>query len=94
MPSYLCVRLRAMHVCAIAPPSLLLRLAEAGSPSAREAALETLRISERLRGRRLAVAQALREQGGSVPPDRPGVTANTVFDVAGGEESPPDPSAS
>lgn len=76
-----------MHLCAIAPPSLLLRLAESGSDAAREAALETQRVSERLRGRRIAVARALREQGAAVPPDRPGVTANTVFDVEGGEES-------
>ncbi|GLZ53047.1 metalloprotease [Actinomycetospora sp. NBRC 106378] len=79
--------MRAMHLCAIAPPSLLLRLAESGSEAAREAARETQRVSERLRGRRIAVARALREQGAAVPPDRPGVTANTVFDVEGGEES-------
>ena len=68
-----------MHVCAIAPPSLLLRLADAGST----AALHTLRLSESLRGRRLSVAAALREQAtGSLPPDQPGRTANTVYAVS------------
>jgi Zn-dependent metalloprotease len=72
-----------MHVCGIAPPSLLLRLAEGGSADA----LRTLRLSESLRGRRLSVAAALREQAsGTLPPDRPGVTADTVYDVAGGVE--------
>jgi hypothetical protein len=48
-------------------PSLLLRLADAGSADA----LRTLRLSESLRGRRLTVAAALREQAFVVAGDAP-----------------------
>lgn len=66
--------------CAIAPPSLLLRLAEEGSVGARR----TLDVSDRLRARRFQVAAELR--AAAVPPDVAGSTENTVDDVAGGEE--------
>lgn len=83
------VTLGFVIACAIAPPSLLLRVAEVGSAEAREAALRTLQLSESLRGRRLAVGAALRARAaGQIarPPDVVGRAANTVFDVGGGEE--------
>lgn len=69
--------------CSIAPPSLLARRADEGDDDARR----TLELSARLRSRRVALTAALREQGAAVPPDVPGQTLNTVFDVEGGEES-------
>lgn len=46
--------------CSILPPHMMKRLAEAGSPDARQAAFDTVRISERLRGARHATADFLR----------------------------------
>ena len=75
--------------CSIAPPSLLLRVAEEGSTPQREAARRTLELTESLRGRRVAVTAALRSRvagQAALPPDVQGVTADTVFDAAGGGE--------
>lgn len=68
-------------VCTIAPPSLLLQVDS-------DAARYTLEVSARLRASRPGLAATLREQArAAVPPDVPGRTENSVYDVAGGEES-------
>jgi Zn-dependent metalloprotease len=73
--------------CSIAPPSLLQRLIDTGAPGADDAR-RTLELSARLRGRRDALTAQVRDAAGAaVPPDVPGRTLNTVYDVAGGEES-------
>ena len=80
--------------CEIAPPSLLLRVAEQGGAEARAAALRTLLLSAAVRTRRTTLGVTLRRFGlspadlsflpaGAVP-DAP---ENTVFDVAGGDEA-------
>lgn len=79
-------------LCPIAPPTLLLRVAETGPADARDAALRTLVTTEALRGRRLALARTLRRL--DLSPARLGfVTAadtasNTVYDAGGGEQLP------
>ena len=83
------VTLGRVTACAIAPPSLLLRVAEVGSAEERQAALRTLQLSESLRSRRLEIGAWLRARAAgqtALPPDVVGRAANTVFDAAGGEE--------
>jgi Zn-dependent metalloprotease len=46
--------------CSILPPHVLRRMAEAGPSHVRASAYDTLRLSERLRGRRMALAEFLR----------------------------------
>ena len=80
-----------MTGCAIAPPSLLLRVARTGTPEVRASALRTLVLSAGLRGRRTAFAAAL-TAGGLAPTELSTVTtgstsANTVYDVAHGDEA-------
>ncbi|MEJ2865173.1 M4 family metallopeptidase [Actinomycetospora flava] len=80
--------------CEIAPPSLLLTVAERGDRRARDAALRTLLLSAELRSRRATLGTTLRRFGLS-PADLAFLPAevsadgpeNTVYDVAGGEES-------
>src|SRR5438128_12392766 len=52
-----------MHYCAIAPPDLLARLAEEGTPTQREAALRTLAVSTAIRARRALIAELVRVPG-------------------------------
>lgn len=80
--------------CEIAPPLLLLRVAERGGRRARDAALQTLLTSAAIRSRRAALGPTLRRFGLS-PADlaflpaqaAPDAPENTVFDVAGGEDA-------
>ncbi|GAA4897869.1 M4 family metallopeptidase [Actinomycetospora straminea] len=79
--------------CEIAPPSLLLRVAERGGRDARDAALRTLLVSAALRSRRTALGATLRRFGLSpadlefLPAQAPATgPENTVYDAAGGEE--------
>jgi hypothetical protein len=79
--------------CTIAPPSLLLTVAEQGDAETRDAALRTLLTSVALRARRSSFGPTLRRFGLS-PADLDFLPAqvpdtgpeNTVYDVAGGEE--------
>jgi Zn-dependent metalloprotease len=80
--------------CEIAPPTLLLAVAEQGDPAVRDAALRTLLTSAALRSRRATLGPTLRRLGLS-PADIAFLPAeataagpeNTVYDVAGGEEA-------
>ncbi len=79
--------------CAIAPPSLLLMVAEQGDAETRDAALRTLLTSVALRSRRSSFGPTLRRFGLSpadldfLPAQAPDTgPENTVYDVAGGEE--------
>ena len=79
--------------CAIAPPSLLLTVAEQGDAETRDAALRTLLMSVALRSRRSSFGPTLRRFGLSpadldfLPAQAPDTgPENTVYDVAGGEE--------
>ena len=79
--------------CAIAPPSLLLTVAEQGDAETRDAALRTLLTSVALRSRRSSFGPTLRRFGLSpadldfLPAQAPDTgPENTVYDVAGGEE--------
>jgi Zn-dependent metalloprotease len=80
--------------CEIAPPSLLLAVAERGDPATRDAALRTLLTSAALRSRRATLATTLRRFGLSpadvafLPAQAPATGPdNTVYDVAGGDEA-------
>jgi Zn-dependent metalloprotease len=53
-------RPKRMTFCEIAPPSLLLRIAEEGSPEQRDAALRTLAASAAVRARRSTLSEALK----------------------------------
>ena len=52
-----------MHYCQIAPPDLLARLAEEGTPAQREAVLRTLAVSAAIRARRALIAELVRVPG-------------------------------
>jgi Zn-dependent metalloprotease len=52
-----------MHYCQIAPPDLLARLAEQGTPAQREAVLRTLAVSAAIRARRALIAELVRAPG-------------------------------
>lgn len=80
--------------CEIAPPSLLLAVADRGGPEARDAALRTLLTSAGLRSRRASLGPVLRRFGLSPAdvaflPARARATGpeNIVYDVAGGDEA-------
>ncbi|MHC1562283.1 M4 family metallopeptidase [Actinomycetospora sp. C-140] len=79
--------------CEIAPPSLLLAVAERGDPRVRDAALRTLLTSAALRSRRSSLGPTLRRLGISpadvafLPAKAPAAGPdNTVYDMAGGDE--------
>ena len=83
-----------MSRCEIAPPTLLLAVAERGDPEVRDAALRTLLTSAALRSRRAALGSTLRRLGlspadlGFLPGQAPATgPENTVYDVAGGDEA-------
>ena len=52
-----------MHYCAIAPPDLLARLAEEGTPAQRQAVLRTLAASAAIRARRALISELVRVPG-------------------------------
>lgn len=75
--------------CSIAPPGLLLRLAEQGDAPARDVAVRTLAISERLRGQRTVLAALARrgstETLSTLAPL--GEAEQTVYDAENGNEA-------
>lgn len=84
--------------CEIAPPTLLLTVAERGERAARDAALRTLLLSAELRARRATLSATLHRfalspadlaflPAEASAPDSQDGPENTVYDVAGGEES-------
>ena len=81
----------AMPCCCIAPPDLLARLAEEGTPDEREAALRALAASASIRTRRSIVGSLMRTVGvAGVAPEflAPQTGAhNTVYDVQHGGRS-------
>jgi Zn-dependent metalloprotease len=52
-----------MHYCQIAPPDLLARLADEGTPAQREAVLRTLAVSAAIRARRALIAELIGTPG-------------------------------
>jgi Zn-dependent metalloprotease len=68
-------------ICSILPPHVMKRLADSPSPVVRGAAFDTVRLSERLRGARLLMADALR----AVPR---GVLHRSIYDARNTERLP------
>src|SRR5437016_646454 len=73
---------RGRHVCCIVPPYILDRLAESGDAALRERARRTLVLSERLRGRRAALA------GGPAGSTPAAMKQRTVYDARHGTNLP------
>ena len=69
------------HICSILPPHVMKRLAHSGSAAVRGAAFDTVRLSERLRGSRLIMADFLR----AVPP---GGLRRSIYDARHVERLP------
>src|SRR5205085_1174372 len=77
-------------LCCIAPPDLLIAVAERGDEEDRRAALRTLDATSALRAQRADITRQLRERGAA--PEAPGVAARaggrrTVYDAEHGGES-------
>ncbi len=68
-------------ICSILPPHVMKRLAHSASPAVRGAAFDSVRLSERLRGARLLMADALR----AVPR---GSLHRTIYDARHAERLP------
>jgi Zn-dependent metalloprotease len=80
-------RLHRFRGCSIAPPDILIQVAERGNTSAdREAATTTLAASASLRARRTMVNQMVQQHLASVASLMPASTGqrNSVYDLAGG----------
>jgi Zn-dependent metalloprotease len=60
-----------MHYCQIAPPELLVRLADEGTPAQREAVLRTLAVSAAISARRSLIAELIRVPGFELDALRP-----------------------
>jgi Zn-dependent metalloprotease len=74
-----------MHYCQIAPPDLLARLAEEGTPAQRGAVLRTLAVSAAIRARRALIAELVRvpgfELGALIAPALQEGENRSVYDV-------------